>query len=584
MSRSFSAAYRSDKVVELRIPTAQRHVDPSESASGKKWKSWCSCCSWPTSNQMRWPVQVGAAAGLTSFLLTFLPPSEEFFNMPAVIGTAITVVVIEGTAGGSLRRGWLMAIFGCFGALAAFGLFVACSEIAHGVHARPMPYLIAVSAAVLVIPFSYIRYKFPTVNVGSNFGLSTAETVLLASFASTQELYSWDRAWKRAIASVIGPLCSALVSQFVMRKAARPTATTSLATILTSIAEILDRLASSLGPDGSTFAYSQKAPFILNSKRPDLPSNAIYPSSAQPAEGEPAASHLYSAFGVHSMDVNHSSLTEGIKKCQGLLAGQKALMESASQEISWRKPHRFPFETYTAVLNEIRNLFFHISSLVFALNLNVSTAFSSLSLAGKPVPRSRSAPPSKFMRRICSDGDLRPFQLPSILSVSSQTDLSIAMEEDMIGKVARHLAAALCCVAECLKMRRKIDSAVRLQIQIAMEAIGEMDTFCQRQRLTFAEVILNCSKWSSKPDAEPPDWMAAIGISSSTFLQLNENDKAVYWDAYWLGRDRTSIASATLRTLTSSLINLCTVVDDYVIYGSLDETAKVIQLLPLGFI
>lgn len=68
-----------------------------------------------------------------------------------------------------------------------------------------------------------------------------------------------------------------------------------------------------------------------------------------------------------------------INQCQSLLSAQQGLIDSAAQEVSCHKPWKFPRRQYEAIVGEIRTLFFHIASLVFAVNLSITTLESASS-------------------------------------------------------------------------------------------------------------------------------------------------------------------------------------------------------------
>lgn len=523
-----------------------------------------------TADQLRWPVQVGVAGALASLIFTFLPASERFFGTSGIIGTAVTVAAIECTAGGSLRRSWLMALFGCLGTLTAFCLFVASAFLSGGLYSSAMPFLILLSTALVILPPTYIRFFYPSMQAGIVSNLTSSETFLLAAFSRRFEFDHWIFAEKRVISTIVGPLCAVLVTQFVMRKAARPTASKSLATILKSIADILQHLASSLRPDISSSTYT----FVARSPYPQLSSVFSPPSSryVQELSAEDLLTKLRELSSlpdsaVSKLDQQYcQTLMGSIKKSQELLSKQKELIQSARQEISWKPPHRFPVNEYTAVLDEIRHLFFHIASLVFALNLYVSPS-----------------PDYQFHRSKSALSKLHRSSSESEWPKPTGIDLWSQIEGDMIGTVAKHLGTALRCVGDCLEMRKKIDNSVRIELEKATRAISEVNAKGQLHRVAFERVVLKAldldlnGEWYTEDSL---DWTSAISISPSDFLRLNENDELTYWDAYWLGRDRISTSSSTLTTLKDGLLRLCNLVDDYVASGPQADGSAIIQLLP----
>lgn len=229
---------------------------------------WQRCCGFkkPTRDQLRWPLQAGASAGLAALLLTFLPASRSFFSAAGIIGPVVAVIGLEATAGGSLRRAWWIAIFSTVGALLGYALFALSTLATRLLGSEVTPYLILFCAVFIVLPAAFLRFRYPSAIVGVHMGLSTAEVVLLSAFGGKTASEPWDYALKRVCTSIIGSLCSVLASQFIIPQAARPTAANSLATILICLGEILEPLAS-LGntPDNDVARVTSSSALLFSS-------------------------------------------------------------------------------------------------------------------------------------------------------------------------------------------------------------------------------------------------------------------------------------------------------------------------------
>lgn len=211
-------------------------------------------------------------------------------------------------------------------------------------------------------------------------------------------------------------------------------------------------------------------------------------------------------------------------------------------------------------MNEIQSLFYYVASLAFTLNLYLSPPPITVGPSKHQFLRSKSAPFASG--RASLNYHHYNVHLPT------HCDFWNEVESGMIAKAIRHIALSLVCISSCVRNRIRVNKAVYRQVHLITKAIDEID--CQRRsrRQAFTEIVSRSLDgeldhvWDTEKNIQL-DWQSAIGIKSSAFLQLSESDKSTYWDAYWLGRDRTSTSSLTLIILNESIRSLCVLIDEY---------------------
>lgn len=533
---------------------------------GCQWKSWspASLCQRlycrfhkPTTDELRWPLQAGASAGLAALLLTFLPPLQAFFGTAGVIGPVISVIALEATAGGSLRRAWWIAISSGIGSLLGYALYALSTLNARTIGEPYVPYLILFCAVFLTVPAGFLRFWYPSVVLGVNMGLSTGEVVLLSAYGGSAAAEPWEYALKRTFSSIIGSLCTVIATQCVLAKAARPTAANSLATILACLSEILEPLASLGKPQGNEVVRVTSSSALLFSSYPQLVGRP-WRVFSDPAVGIASPFHDIYHHDEASLSERLAPekqqcelMVKNINKCQALLSAQQGLIESAAQEISWRKPYRFPRRKYEAIVNEIRTLLFHIASLVFAVNLSITTLESAaanelsntvrsqgLSLAKKersnwriplrsrlrkmyrtPLPRpqqsARDAEQKNSKNEMANNNTLSSMptvgKTPSTLlpppgaehsdggpptngewfkMCSGGDDAWAQIEGALLGRIAGHMSESLKLMANCLTERTKTTDRALQEIQNAANGIHELEIYRKTQRQNFAAILL----------------------------------------------------------------------------------------------
>jgi hypothetical protein len=308
-------------------------------------------------------------------------------------------------------------------------------------------------------------------------------------------------------------------------------------------------------------------------------------------------------------------MIENVNTCQKLLATQNLLIECAKQELSCRKPHRFPEVKYKALLNEIRTLFFHISSLVFHMNLYVTDNCTTRQSLGYNTWEAM----KEERNDTCSIHDketLQDIENPKVSVVTEATKgfknlkrmdeyqndnletneknvaCSKASEtlkmyqasqrihlisslqkvgEDVFDKITFHISEALRHLATSLRTKDGSRELALHELKVTESVFNKIQAYRISQRESFSNIIMNTfacdqsKRWSTTTlEAIQTKWFDALDIDLQTYASLSDEENTAFWDAYWLARDRISICYATLMTIKNSILRCSQCIDDYV--------------------
>lgn len=529
-----------------------------------------------------------------------------------MIGLVIIPIALEATAGGSLRRGILMiggvAVLSSLG----YGLFAASTLNGTAVSEWWAGVMMSVLATILAVPVCILRYLYPSMTIGFALGFATSENTLIGSLTFAHPDSAWDWTARSILAVTVGATGTIIVTHTIMVKGARPTAAGTLATILETMAKVLDPLASMTAVNGpNPFSSSNlllmSYPQMLASARklligldlavPGAPTED--PPTQPDLRKPPEPAKVYSIReALEPTKRDCERMLESMSKCQKMLNAQKDLVTAAAQELSCRRPHRFPRQRYMALLAEVRTLFFHISFLVYATSLYLSSVeyqmkaydFSSNNAKRFAVPHSKSAP----MHRVHSGKLLAP---PDVIINAMTSGLSpfcpratghqshhcsVSLGGCDLHKVAEHVVKALNQIAQCLRKRKKTTPEALCEVEEVSVAVESLGRRRKQQREKFADIIFAALEadvtgvWNKRG---PLDWRGALGLEAKELRSMSHDEKTMFWETYWLERDQLSATEQTLHTLTDSLIRLCDHVDSYVDVALVPD-ATVLAVLP----
>ncbi|XP_053993818.1 uncharacterized protein LOC128884426 isoform X2 [Hylaeus volcanicus] len=551
-----------------------------------------------TYKELRWAVQVGVGAGFSSFFLIFLTPSQLFF---------------DATAGGSFKRAWLNLTFYTLGAFAGYS-FSLLSILCHKMIGKSVvPFITFVSVLLIVIPGGFIRFNFPSTIVAVNVGLSTAELILLAGFNEVMDYNLQKEALKRVISCCVGSLCSLLASQYVLCYRARPNVLKSLEKILLVMSDILKPLQPMHSYSSSVPAHILCASKLVSCSRNTIPS-ALHKDTSS-ADKLNNVSRIHFKYDANEFKKYCAKMIENVNTCQELLASQNLLIECAKQELSCQKPYRFPEVKYKALLNEIRTLFFHISSLVFHMNLYVTDNYKTRQSLKCGVWETREEETNdlcsfeekdrvksvedwkmvngkhftKDFRNLKrmeekSNEDLEAnernmecsnvIEIPQMYEASEKTHLIGTLqkiEEDVFDTITFHISEALRHLATSLRTKDGSRELALRELKVTEKVFNKIQTYRISQRESFSNIIMNTfacdqsKRWSTTTlEAIQTKWFDALDVDLQTYVSFTDKENTLFWDAYWLARDRISICYATLMTIKNSLFRCSQCLDDYV--------------------